>query len=134
MKVKQINTGNFIDKKEVIAVELSNDKGSLVKIFNYGTIINQFIVKNAKGEQQDIVLGFDKFEDYISPAYLSNYPYFGAIIGRYANRIKNGQFNIDGIDYQLAKTNGNDCLHGGKIGFDKKMWILLVLEKNHMPA
>ncbi|MFI5453120.1 aldose epimerase family protein [Pedobacter sp. UC225_61] len=132
MKVKQINTGNFIDKKEVIAVELSNDKGSLVKIFNYGTIINQFIVKNAKGEQQDIVLGFDKFEDYISPAYLSNYPYFGAIIGRYANRIKNGQFNIDGIDYQLAKTNGNDCLHGGKIGFDKKMWdIISVGEEPH---
>lgn len=125
MKTKQINTGKIIDGKEVIAVELSNDKGTLVKIFNYGTIISQFIVKNAKGELQDIVLGFDDFDQYVSDEYLANYPYLGAIIGRYANRIKNGQFSIDGVDYQLAKTNGEDCLHGGKAGFDKKMWDIV---------
>lgn len=127
MKTKQINTGKIIDEKEVIAVELSNDKGTLVKIFNYGTIISQFIVKNAKGELQDIVLGFDNFDQYVSDEYLANYPYLGAIIGRYANRIKNGQFSIDGVDYQLAKTNGEDCLHGGKAGFDKKMWDIVNL-------
>lgn len=127
MKTKQINTGKIIDGKEVIAVELSNDKGTLVKIFNYGTIISQFIVKNAKGELQDIVLGFDDFDQYVSDEYLANYPYLGAIIGRYANRIKNGQFSIDGVDYQLAKTNGEDCLHGGKAGFDKKMWDIVNL-------
>ena len=76
MIVKQINTGHFIDKKEVISVELTNDKGTLVNIFNYGTIISKFIVKNAKGEKQDIVLGFDSFEQYISKDYLANYPYF----------------------------------------------------------
>jgi aldose 1-epimerase len=125
MEVKQINTGTFIDDKEVIAIALHNTKGSYVKIFNYGTIINQFVVKNAKGEQQDIVLGFDEFESYISKAYLSNYPYFGAVIGRYANRIKNGKFSIDGIEYQLEKNNNEDCLHGGLTGFDRKVWDVI---------
>lgn len=127
MKAKQIHTGTFIDEKEVMIVELKNSKGNFVKLFNYGTIINQFVVTNAHGEQQDIVLGFDQFEDYISPAYLANYPYFGSIIGRYANRIKDGKFVIDNVEYQLAQTNGNDCLHGGKVGFDKKVWDIIHL-------
>lgn len=125
MKIKQIHTGKIIDEKEVIAVELYNDKGTLVSIYNYGTIISKFIVQNAKGEMQDIVLGFDHFDQYVSDEYLANYPYLGAIIGRYANRIKNGKFNIDGVDYQLAKTNGEDCLHGGFKGFDKKVWDIV---------
>lgn len=125
MNAKQINTGKFIHDKEVIAIELTNDKGTYVKIFNYGTIINKFIVTNAHGVQQDIVLGFDDFEGYISEQYLTNYPYLGAIIGRYANRIKNGEFNIDGTYYQLNKNNGKDCLHGGIEGFDKKIWDIV---------
>ncbi len=127
MKAKQIPTGTFIDEKEVVMIELKNSKGNFVKLFNYGTIIQQFVVTNAHGEQQDIVLGFDDFEGYISEAYLANYPYFGSIIGRYANRIKDGKFEIDGVNYQLAQTNGNDCLHGGKIGFDKKVWDVIHL-------
>jgi len=127
MKIKQIPTGIFIEKKEVIAVQLSNDKGSYVKIFNYGTIINKFVVKNSKGEEQDIVLGFDQFEDYISEDYLANYPYFGAIIGRYANRIKGGELSVDGINYQLPQNAGSCCLHGGKNGFDKKVWDIIEL-------
>lgn len=125
MEVKQITTGIFVDKKEVIAVELTNNKGSYIKLFNYGTIINQFIVKNSKGIAQDIVLGFDKFEDYISPAYRVNYPYFGAIIGRYANRIKGGKFSTGGVAYQLALNNGENCLHGGESGFDSKVWDII---------
>ena len=120
MEIKQINTGVFVDKKEVIAVELHNNKGSFVKIFNYGTIINKFVITNSKGQAQDIVLGFDQFEDYINPTYLANYPYFGAIIGRYANRIKDGKFNVDGVDYQL-----DSYLHGGKTGFDRKIWDII---------
>lgn len=132
MTAKQIHTGTFIDEKEVVIVELKNDKGNFVKLFNYGTIINQFVVTNVHGEQQDIVLGFDKFEDYINPAYLANYPYFGAIIGRYANRIKDGKFELDNVEYQLAKNNGYDCLHGGKIGFDRKVWdITHISEEPH---
>jgi aldose 1-epimerase len=129
MKVKQTPTGIFSEEKEVIAVELTNDKGSYVKIYNYGTIISHFIIKNAKGVAQDIVLGFDDFESYINPAYKSNYPYFGAIIGRYANRIANAKFNIDGTDYQLAKNNGDNCLHGGNVGFDSKIWDIVEVKE-----
>jgi len=132
MNTKLINTGIFIAEKEVVEVELINTKNTLVKIFNYGTIINKFIITNARGEQQDIVLGFDKFEDYINPTYLKDYSYLGAIIGRYANRIKNGAFNVDGIEYQLPKNDGEDCLHGGINGLDKKVWdVIETTEKPH---
>ncbi|RZJ71147.1 MAG: galactose mutarotase [Flavobacterium sp.] len=130
MKVNQTETGHSIDGKAVIGVELVNDKGTLVKIFNYGAIINKFIVTNKAGESQDIVLGFDDFSGYINEEYLKNYPYLGSIIGRYANRIKNGEFEVDGVLYQLAKNNGEDCLHGGKEGLDKKVWDIVSVSEN----
>lgn len=74
------------------------------------------------GSFNDIVLGFDKAEDYLSEQYLGGYPYFGAAIGRYANRIKNAAFRIDGKKYSLQKNKGADHLHGGVNGFDKKVW------------
>jgi len=125
MSVQQIPIGKIIDGEEVIAVELINSKGTYVKIFNYGTIINKFVVKNANGEMQDIVLGFDTFEEYLNPDYLANYPYFGAIVGRYANRIKNGRFTIGEESYQLAQNAGTDTLHGGVEGFDRKVWDIV---------
>lgn len=134
MKANQTPTGIFVNEKEVIAVELSNNKGTYIKLFNYGTIINKFIVKNAKGEAQDIVLGFDDFKGYISEDYLANYVYLGAIVGRYANRVKNGQFTIDGVSYQLPQTHGNECLHGGKEGFDKKVWDVIELTEEPNPS
>lgn len=127
MKANQIATGILVDEKEVIAVELSNSQGTYVKLFNYGTIINKFVVKNAKGEAQDIVLGFDDFEGYISEDYLASYSYFGAIIGRYANRIKDGEFTVEDVTYQVPQNNGKDCLHGGIEGFDKKVWDIIEL-------
>lgn len=134
MKANQIHTGTFVNEKEVIAVELINAKGTFVKLFNYGTIINQFVVKNADGEKQDIVLGFDDIKGYLSEDYLSNYPYFGAVIGRYANRIKNGEFTVDGTSYQVAQNNGNDCLHGGIEGLDKKVWDIVELNNDVNPS
>lgn len=125
METKLIKTGKFIDGKEVLAIELTNDQGTYVKIYNYGAIISKFIVVNKHGEKQDIVLGFDDIDDYTSEAYLKNYPFLGAIIGRYANRIKNGRFSIDEKTYQLSQAVGGDCLHGGDIGFDRKMWEVL---------
>lgn len=125
METKLIKTGKFIDDKEVFGIELTNTHGTYVKIYNYGAIINKFIVTNKHGEKQDIVLGFDDFEGYISEDYLADYPYLGAVIGRYANRIKSGRFSIDGTVYQLSQAKGGDCLHGGDIGFDKKVWTIL---------
>ncbi|SFA37826.1 aldose 1-epimerase [Pedobacter suwonensis] len=134
MSVQQIPTGKIIDGDEVIAIELTNSKGTYVKIFNYGAIINKFIVTNARGEKQDIVLGFNTFDEYLSPGYLANYPYLGAVIGRYANRIKNGRFSIDGEDYQLPQNAGDNTLHGGLVGFDKKVWDIIEINDGAQPS
>ncbi|WP_316803465.1 aldose epimerase family protein [Pedobacter nototheniae] len=125
MSVQQTPTGKNIDGKPVVAIELTNKKGTYVKIFNYGAIINKFIVKNAQGKEQDIVLGFDTFEQYLDEKYLENNGLIGAVVGRYANRIKNGRFTIEDKTYQLAQNAGPDCLHGGITGFDKKVWDII---------
>lgn len=132
MEIKQYKTGFSADGKDVIAVLLTNAKGTSVTLFNYGLIINKFIVFNKHGNRQDIVLGFDDFEGYISQQYLNNYSYLGAVIGRYANRIKDGRFEIDDQFFQLTQNKGNDTLHGGKEGFDKKLWdVLSVSEESN---
>jgi len=125
MKPNLIKTQHVINGKQIYAAELTNSHGTYVKIYNYGAIISNFIVENAFGEKQDIVLGFDDFEGYIKEDYLAAYPYLGAVIGRYANRIKDSKFEIAGKTYELSKKNGPDCLHGGDIGFDKKVWDIL---------
>ena len=125
MSVQQIPTGKIINGEEVIAIELTNSKGTYIQLFNYGAIINKFIVKNAKDELQDIVLGFEDVTQYLDEEYLINNPHIGAVIGRYANRIKDGKFSIDDEHYQLVKNTGTDSLHGGDIGFDKKVWDIV---------
>ncbi|WP_129714131.1 aldose epimerase family protein [Pedobacter sp. SYP-B3415] len=122
MNVTKTPTGKSINGAEIYAIDLENNTGTKVRIFNYGTIINSFEIINKDGKKQDIVLGFDTIDGYLSDAYLANYPYFGAIIGRYANRIANGSFSIDGTKYELSKNAGGATLHGGTEGFDKKLW------------
>lgn len=131
MSIQQTSTGKFIDGEEVIAIELTNSKGTCVEVLNYGAIINKFIVKNAKGNLQDIVLGFDDLEQYVNAAYLENNPHIGAVIGRYANRIKDGKFSIGNEDYQLIKNTGTDSIHGGVIGFDRKFWTIVDSEADN---
>src|SRR5688572_8616857 len=109
--------------EDIYLFTLSNAKGTEVCITNYGAIITAFKIHQASGIINDIVLGFDKVEDYLSEQYLAGYPYFGAAIGRYANRIKNGEFIIDDKKYFLKKNKVTDHLHGGDNGFDKKVWI-----------
>lgn len=120
MREFQQSTGKFIGGKEVFALTLKNTKGSLVKLYNYGGIISEFVVINAQGEAQDIVLGFDDLEGYLSASYLAEYPYLGTVVGRVANRIKDGHYVVDGLDYQMEQS-----LHGGLAGFDKKVWDIL---------
>jgi aldose 1-epimerase len=108
--------------EDIYLFTLRNTNGTEVCITNYGAIITSFKLRDANGSANDIVLGFDKTEDYLSEEYLAGYPYFGAAIGRYANRIKNGGFSIDGRKYFLEKNKGADHLHGGANGFDKKVW------------
>lgn len=98
---------------------LKNAKGMEVKITNYGAIVMSILAPDRQGKLEDVVLGFDSPEEYRSK---KEHPYFGAVVGRYGNRIANGQFRLDGQSYQLAKNNGPNALHGGLVGFDKKVW------------
>ncbi len=120
--MNQVSTGVFIGEKEVYWINLKNSNSTEVRLSNYGCILSKYIVVNKWGIQQDIVLGFDTIEEYLSEKYLASYPYFGAVIGRYANRIKNGKIKVKGKELQLSRNAGNHCLHGGTTGFDRKVW------------
>ena len=95
-----------------------NKHGMEVRIMNYGGIITHLMVPDRKGKIEDIVLGFDNLEDYLTKSP----PYFGAIVGRYGNRIAGGKFTLNGVEYNLAQNNGKSHLHGGIKGFDKVVW------------
>ena len=98
---------------------LTNDAGMKVRITNYGAIITSILVPDRDGKIGDVALGYDHVEDYINAV---DKPYFGAIVGRYGNRIAKGKFSVDGTEYTLAVNNGENHLHGGIIGFDKVVW------------
>jgi len=93
------------------------DSALEVRIMSYGAAVDSILAPDRNGKLADIVLGFDSFE-----GYLGTNPYFGAIVGRYANRIANGRFVLEGKEYSLPKNNGQNSLHGGTVGFDKAVW------------
>jgi aldose 1-epimerase len=103
----------------VFQYTLENKNGMIVKALNFGGIITNIWVKDKFGKYVDVVLGFDNLEEYEK---LNHKYYFGAVIGRYANRIKNGQFKIDDTIYQLALNDGKNSLHGGIGGFHTKIF------------
>ncbi len=106
------------DGKEVSIFTLTNRKGAEARITNYGGIVVSLKVPDRKGQFDDVVLGFDTLDEYVA----GNPPYFGAIIGRYANRIALGRFKLNGVEYKLATNNDPNHLHGGVKGFDKVVW------------
>lgn len=108
---------------------LTNNNSMQVRITNYGGIITDILVPDKVGKTENVVLGFDKLDDYFSESYKKSMPYFGAIVGRYANRINKGKFEIDGTVYQIPCNLGDFSLHGGITGFDKKMWKTKTIEK-----
>jgi aldose 1-epimerase len=113
----QRHYGNLADGTEVTLVTLANANGVEADIISYGGIITRLVTPDAGGRPGDIVLGLDTLEDYVT----SN-PYFGALIGRYGNRIAKGKFILEGKTYQLDVNDGENHLHGGAMGFDKKNW------------
>ena len=96
---------------------LRNAQGTEVQISNYGATVVSIKTKDRAGKPGEITLGFDNFE-----GYLGTQPYFGAVVGRYANRIAKGKFELGGLTYTLATNNGANHLHGGNKGFDKAVW------------
>jgi len=113
--------GNIQDKP-VSLFTITNKKGHQVKITNYGGIITSWNMPDKNGKDANVVVGFDNLH-----SYLQDPPYFGAIIGRYGNRIAKGNFTLNGKTYQLATNNGVNHLHGGIKGFDKVIWTPTIL-------
>ena len=109
--------GLMPDGQEVYEYTLINKNGIEVRVINYGGIITSIIAPDKNGVMEDIVLGYDSLS-----GYLKETPYFGAIVGRYGNRIANGKFTLDGTTYTLAQNNNGQHLHGGIKGFDKVFW------------
>lgn len=111
--------GTLADQTPINQVTLTNSNGISVDVINYGGIITRIETPDSNGKMANIVLGMDNLE-----AYVNGTTYFGAIIGRYGNRIANGKFSLNGTDYQLATNDGENHLHGGVQGFDKKVWTM----------
>src|SRR5207302_3703943 len=93
---------------------LRNPQGMEARITNYGGIVTTLRVPDRAGRFDDVVLGYSGLADYLQGSR-----YFGALIGRYANRIAHGRFTLNGVVYSLAANNGSNALHGGRVGFDK---------------
>ncbi len=127
MKITSTTFGQLQDGSQVELFTLSNDKIT-VKITNYGAIITAIDMPNKNGTVENVVCGFEKLEHYLTEEYLGSYPYFGAIIGRFGNRIAKGHLEIEGKTYEMAINNGPNHLHGGTVGFDRKIFAAKVIE------
>ena len=120
--------GKTSDGQAIDLYTLTNSHGMQAAITNYGGIVVSLLTPDRAGRLDDVVLGFDRLDGYLEPE-----PYFGAIIGRYGNRIGRAMFKLGDNEYRLAKNDGENTLHGGTQGFDKRVWSALPL-KNPAPA
>ena len=117
--------GKTVNGEQVDLYALTNKKGMDVSITNFGATVVALHVPDRAGKAADVVLGYDTLE-----GYENGKSYFGATVGRYANRIEGGKFSIDGKEYTLPKNDGNNTLHGGIVGFNKKIWKARELPAN----
>ena len=117
MKITAENFGTTKDGKKVSIIKLEQNDGSYVTILDYGATLVSIVVPDKNGNLVDVSLGYNNMEQYQTES-----PYFGATIGRFANRIAGGRFTLHGKEYKLAVNNGENHLHGGLVGFDKKIF------------
>jgi aldose 1-epimerase len=110
-----------VDGKKVYLFTLENSNGTIVTISNYGGTVTSFVTPDKNGNKSSIIVGFDSLQPYLRQP-----PYFGALIGRYENRIGDAKFSLEGATYKLAANNGKNHLHGGIKGFDKVVWDVSV--------
>jgi len=117
MSIEKEPFGQTPDGKDVDLYTLTNANGLRMKVTNYGCIVVSLEVPDRNGKLDDITLGYETLDEYIA-----NSPYFGAVVGRYGNRIAKARFTLDGVEYKLAANDGENALHGGIKGFDKVVW------------
>jgi len=127
--VEKSNFGTLEDGTVIEAFTLRNARGAMAKVITYGATLTELWVPDKNGKLGDVVFGFDGLK-----GYLGSHPYFGSTVGRYANRIAKGKFTLDGKEYTLAINNGPNSLHGGKIGFDRRVWKAEPLREPHAAA
>jgi aldose 1-epimerase len=120
--ISQAPFGKTPDGTPVEIYTLCNSKGMEARIMTYGGIVQSLKVPDKNGRLDDVVLGFDNLNGYVQDSYVKSCPYFGALIGRYGNRIGGAKFTLEGQTYTLATNNGPNSLHGGIKGFDKVVW------------
>ena len=120
--ITKADFGKTPDGQPVEIYTLHNAKGAEARIMTYGGIVQSLRVPDKNGKLDDVVLGFDTLDGYTRDSYVSACPYFGALIGRYGNRIGGAKFTLEGQTYTLAGNNHGNSLHGGLKGFDKVVW------------
>jgi len=128
-KINKRDFGSLPSGEAIHLYTLRNASGLEVAITNYGGRIVSIQTPDREGKLADIVLGFDDLA-----GYTGKNPYFGAIVGRYANRIANAEFRLDGVRYKLSRNNGSSSLHGGAVGFDRKVWDAKEISSSGGPA
>ena len=121
--------GKLSDGQDAALFTLKNTNGMVVQITNYGGIVTKITAPDKNGNWEDVVLGFDSLS-----TYEKGHPFFGALVGRYGNRIAKGKFTLDGQEYKLAINDGENTLHGGKKGFDKVIWNAKEIQKDSTVA
>lgn len=118
--------------EDIYLFTLRNTSGMEICVSNYGGIVTSWKWPMQRGVFYELLLGFDKLEDYFNPVYLQHYPWMGAAIGRYANRIKNARFTIEGTEFVLPANNFTEHLHGGDNGFDKTIWNIVRVDEQEV--
>lgn len=128
-KITKESFGKLKDGKEVSIFTLVNAKGCKARITNYGAKIVSIEVPDRNGKMADVTLGYNNAEGYEAGDH-----FFGAIVGRYANRIAKGKFTLDGTEYKLALNNGSNTLHGGPTGFHSQIWNAEIVTTDNYPS
>jgi len=121
--------GKLSDGREVSLYTLTNASGSQARIINYGATVISLVIPDRNGKMEDVVLGYDSLQGYIDGT-----TFFGAIVGRYGNRIGKGKFSLEGKNYQVTVNDGENSLHGGKIGYNKVLWNVTAIKDSVEPA
>jgi aldose 1-epimerase len=119
--------GKLADGREVYEYTLKNSKGMEAKVINYGATIVSLTAPDKNGKFADVVLGYDNLDGYVNGT-----TFFGAVVGRYGNRIAKGKFTLDGKEYKLATNNGENHLHGGVVGYNKVVWDAKQIDPSSM--